>query len=184
MQGLVAKKIAVLGSSSAEESSPAALKAYAVGRLIADRGATLLTGACPGLPHAAVRGALDAGGLAVGISPAMDRDEHASVYHYPDASTIMIYTGMGRKGRNVVLIRSADACVFVNGSIGTLNEFTIAFDELHSGGAIGILLGVGGIADELPRLISLADREPVVPVVREADPERLMEIIFTYLCNR
>ena len=132
-------KVAVLGSASAPEDSPAGISAFRLGGLIADRGAAVLTGGCTGLPHAAVLGARRAKGLTVAVSPAMNPDEHRGRYGYPLDSELIMFTGMGTKGRNVVLVRSADACIFVGGGMGTLNEFTIAFDELESSCAIGVL---------------------------------------------
>jgi predicted Rossmann-fold nucleotide-binding protein len=66
----------------------------------------------------------------VGISPAHSLEEHQERYGLPrQGSDVVIYTGFGYKGRNVVNIRSSDIVVILRGSIGTLNEFTIAYDE-------------------------------------------------------
>jgi len=174
-------KVAVLGSSTAAEDSPVGLKAFQVGRAIAIRGATILTGGCPGLPRAAARGAIAAGGLTVGVSPAASRDEHLSVYGYPEDSRLMIYTGMGRVGRNVILIRSCDAGIFVGGGIGTLNELTNALAELGPAAAIGLLSDSGGIVDEVPRIIALAARPPAARLIRESDPDTLVEMILAHI---
>ena len=176
-----AKRIAILGSSTAHEASPVGRKAYQIGRIIAARGLTVLTGGCPGLPHAAARGAAEAGGCTVALSPAINRDEHVSVYGYPDDSTVLICTGMGKTARNVILIRSADACVFMGGGIGTLNEFTIAFHELGPRAAIGLLMDSGGIADDLPMLVERLGNPRSVPFIRESDPERLVESLLDQL---
>ena len=120
----------------------------------------LLSGGCPGYPHAAATGAASAGGLTVAVSPAANRSEHSTLYNYPLDSDITVYTGMGRKGRNVILVRSADAGIFIGGGMGTLNEFTIAFEEWGSSGAIGILAETGGISDRLTDLISVVGKSP------------------------
>ena len=143
--------------------------------------AVLLTGGCPGLPHAAVQGASSAGVTTVAISPAMNRERHTVEYCYPADSEIILFTGMGTKGRNVVLVRSADACVFVGGGIGTLNEFTIAFDELGPPCAIGILSHTGGLSDELERLVSIVGRMPQAALIVESEPERLIERICRHI---
>ena len=117
----------------------------------------------------------------MGISPAASHEEHNMLYSYPPDSRVMLYTGMGPKGRNVILVRSADACVFVGGGMGTLNEFTIAFDELSPRCAIGILTSTGGLSDELSRLVSLTGRSPRAPLVAEPDPDKLMEALFRHL---
>jgi predicted Rossmann-fold nucleotide-binding protein len=50
----------------------------------------------------------------------------------------------------VVLVRSCDIVIFLSGSIGSLNEFTIAYDE---GKVIGCLTGTGGVADEVEGIV-------------------------------
>ena len=168
-------KIAVLGSASTPRDSSEGAKAYTLGKLVAMEGCVLLTGGCTGLPHAAVSGAASAGGLTVAISPATNRKEHESLYRYPVDSHVILFTGMGRKGRNVVLIRSADACIFLKGGMGSLNEFTIAFDVMGSTSAIGVLVGGGGLTDEIPRLASLASRPPHTYLFADSDPEYLLD---------
>jgi uncharacterized protein (TIGR00725 family) len=174
-------KCAVLGSASVQGDSPEIAKAYAVGQAIAGLGAVLLTGACPGLPLAATRGAKSAGGITMGISPAQSLHEHRTVYSYPEESDVTLFTGMGKKGRNVILVRSADACIFIGGGMGTLNEFTIAFDDLDAHCAIGILLQTGGYSDEFGRLVEIAERKPRAALFPHTDPVTLVQSIFRHV---
>jgi uncharacterized protein (TIGR00725 family) len=174
-------KIAVLGSAAAQEDSAEYLKAHRVGRSVAANGGIVLTGACPGLPQAAVKGATEAGGLCLGISPAMNLSEHVESYSYPTGSTALIFTGMGKKGRNVILVRSADACIFVGGGMGTLNEFTIAFDELGEQNVIGILTGTGGFSDELLNIAGASGRSSKACIIADPDAEKLVKDIFERL---
>lgn len=178
-------KIAVLGSASIPEPS-AAEKAFHIGREVARQGCILLTGACPGLPHEAVLGACAIGGITVGISPALNRDEHISAYCYPVDSGIILYTGMGPKGRNVVLVRSSDGCIFVAGGMGTLNEFTIAHDELGPGCALGVLSDTGGFSNEYGRLAQLSPRHHSAMLAIEKDPEVLVKKLVNHMkrCSR
>ncbi|MBI5251565.1 MAG: LOG family protein [Desulfomonile tiedjei] len=181
MAGDVNFKFAVLGSASTSEESLEGRKAYAVGVLVASLNGVLLTGGCPGLPHAAAQGARSVGGPTIAISPATNREEHRLVYTYPLDSEVILYTGMGTKGRNVILVRSADACVFIGGGMGTLNEFTIAFDDLDSCCAIGVLLNSGGYSGEFLRLAGLVDRSPRAALIAESDPRKLVEALFKHL---
>lgn len=176
-------KVAVLGSARVAADSPVRDRAVRIGEAIASRGGVLLTGGCPGLPQAAVRGALSAGGLTVAISPALNRDEHAEIYGYPLDSEIIVFTGMGTKGRNVVLIRSADACVFIGGGMGTLNEFTIAFDDLGPKNALGVLAGSSGFSDDLPRLAARVPGSSKALLVTDADPHTLVQRVFDHLVS-
>jgi uncharacterized protein (TIGR00725 family) len=88
--------IGVMGSSMGTFSEQELENADRLGRRIAERGCTLITGACPGLPQAAVRGARADGGLIVGISPGLSADEHVQRYESPiDGFDVLIYTGSG-----------------------------------------------------------------------------------------
>lgn len=177
-------KVAVLGSASISRDSFDGRQAHRVGQLIAMEGCILLTGGCTGLPHAAANGAVSAGGLTVAVSPAKNRKEHESVYRYPLDSFVILFTGMGRKGRNVILIRSADACIFLRGGMGTLNEFTIAFNDMGTASAIGVLTGAGGLTDEIPTLVALEPRMPRSHLIIDSDPESLLDKILLHLRDR
>jgi uncharacterized protein (TIGR00725 family) len=174
-------KIAVLGSAITSEDSAPGRKAYEIGAGIAAREGVVFTGGCPGLPHAAVLGARDSGGLTVGVSPAMNIKEHETLYGYPGDSAVLVFTGMGTKGRNVILIRSADACVFIGGGMGTLNEFTIAFDELGPECAIGVLRGTDGLSGEFGRIAKLTEKAPAAQLHEDTDPQSLVDKIFTHI---
>lgn len=167
-------KVGVMGS--AEEASSAVLrdKASNLGKVIAARDVILLTGATTGLIYATGKAAHDAGAMHVGVSPAGDEREHVERYGLPtDACDAIIYTGFGLKGRNVVLVRSCDVVLFISGSIGSLNEFTIAYDE---GKVIGCLTGTGGVADEAERLVETFKKETKAQLFYDDDPVELLEM--------
>jgi uncharacterized protein (TIGR00725 family) len=167
-------KIKIGVMASADEDSPPELRqqAAALGRSIGARDAILLTGATTGLVYIAGKAARDSGALHVGISPAHDEHEHVERYRLPtDACDAIIYTGFGLKGRNVVLVRSCDVVLFISGSIGSLNEFTIAYDE---GKVIGCLTGTGGVADEIERLASTFPKVTEARAFYDDDPARLL----------
>jgi uncharacterized protein (TIGR00725 family) len=164
-------KIGVMGS--AEEAADVREKADALGKAIAACEAILLTGATTGLVYATGKAARDAGAMHIGISPAHDEREHTDKYELPvDACYAIIYTGFGLKGRNVVLVRSCDAVIFIAGSIGSLNEFTIAYDE---GKIVGCLTGTGGVADEIKRLVETFQKPTKSRVFYDDDPEKLLK---------
>lgn len=166
-------KIGVMGSAEAVTKPELRDKAITLGRAIASRDVVLLTGATTGLIYETGKAAIDAGALHVGISPASDEREHVERYRLPlDACSVMIYTGFGLKGRNVVLVRSCDVVLLVAGSIGSLNEFTIAYDE---GKVIGCLTGTGGVADEVERLMRTFQKVTRAQILYDDDPERLID---------
>lgn len=165
--------VGVMGSAAEDPPADATALAYALGRAIAQRGFVLITGACPGYPHACARGAHDAGGLSVGISPALSLDEHVHKYHSPsDAFDVLVYTGSGLMGREVTNIRSSDMVVIVGGRSGTLGEFAIAYDE---GKLIGVLNGTGGITGQIPQIVrSFGGKDTGARVLYDDDPAGLI----------
>jgi uncharacterized protein (TIGR00725 family) len=169
-------KIGVMGSAGDTLPTEAAEvlrgKAEALGRAIAAHDVVLLTGATTGLPYIVGRAARDAGAFHIGVSPASDEREHLERYNLPtDACDAIIYTGFGLKGRNVVLVRSCDIVLFISGSMGTLNEFTIAHDE---GRVIGCLTKTGGVADEGERLLEVFSKQTRAVVLHGDDSVRLI----------
>ncbi len=164
-------KIGVMGS--AEESPSIINTGIALGRAIAARDAILLTGATTGVIHIVGQAARDAGATHIGISPGQNADEHVDRYALPlDACSAIIYTGFGLKGRNVVLVRSCDIVIFIAGSTGSLNEFTIAYDE---GKVIGALTGTGGVADQIERLTQVFSKRTKAQIHYDDDPARLVD---------
>ena len=166
-------QIGVMGSAGGFISTGELELARRLGRRIAERNCTIVTGACPGLPHAAVLGAAEAGGISLGVSPALSREEHINVYTSPlQPYTTMVFTGSGLMGRETHNIHSSDFVLFVGGRSGTLGEFCIAYDE---GKLIGILRNSGGISNEYQRIASLVQKETGATIVSGDDPEALVD---------
>jgi uncharacterized protein (TIGR00725 family) len=164
--------VGVIGSSGGRISKVAREKSYLVGRAIAESGCVLLTGGCPGIPYEAAKGAKDAGGIVVGISPGIDLNEHINRYDSPtDYLDILIFTGTGLMGREVTGIRSCDVVVVISGRSGTLGEFSIAYDE---GRPIGVVEGTGGITREIKKIIKAVRKKTGSTVLYDADPKRLL----------
>ncbi len=143
-----------------------------IGYFLARSGAIVVTGDTTGIPNEAAKGAKRGKGITLGISPASSFHEHVRKYRLPYKYTdFAIYTGFGYSGRNLLFIRSTDAVIFIHGRIGTLNEFTIAFEDKKP---IGILVDSGGISDELDHLLTVAHRGRHA-IVFDQDPKRLVE---------
>ena len=180
-------KIGVMGSSSTSISVYDLHRvddlAQRLGKKIAAASCVLITGELDGIPGRVVEAHSQQGGLSVGISPAHSAVEHAALYATPPCpSTVVIYSGFGFKGRNVIGIRSADIVLLFSGGIGTLNEFTIAYDE---GKIIGLLQGTGGVADVAQMLLdTLPVRSTGAVVIADPDPEQLVERCIAKLCEQ
>ena len=167
-------RIGVMGSAGGDVDPGVADACRALGRAIAERGCCLLTGACQGLPHDAVLGAKETHGHVVGISPASTLKEHVETFSSPYREyDILIFTGMGLMGRELININTSDIIVIVGGRSGTLGEFAIAYEM---GKLIGVLTGTGGITPALPALEArLAEKLTGADVLYEGDPAALVD---------
>lgn len=166
-------KICVSGAADTGSCPIDALdKAKEVGRQIVLNDGVLVTGATTGIPYWSAIGAKEAGGISIGISPAASERAHINSYKLPvDYFDLIIYTGFEYSGRNLLLVRSSDAVIFICGRIGTLNEFTIAFEDQKP---LGVLVGTGGAADEIKEIIEKGHR-PYSKIVYDDDPARLVQ---------
>lgn len=174
-------KIGVMGSASGLQTKDAHARAMArkLGEEIAKRGHIFINGACPGLPHDALLGAKEGGGFTIGVSPAFSEYEHVNEYLSPHDNDIIIYTGQGFMERDIVNIRSSDGIVIVGGGIGTLNEFTIAYDE---GRPIAILTNTGGITNAIPHIVEELCLRHIPPnMVFDDDPASLLTKLETVI---
>ncbi len=110
----------IIGVIGAGKDDAALTKiAEEVGRLIAAHEAILVCGGLGGVMEAAARGAKAAGGTTIGILPQATK-EMANQY-----IDVPVATGFG-EGRNVVIIRTADALIAIGGEYGTLSELAFA----------------------------------------------------------
>jgi uncharacterized protein (TIGR00725 family) len=166
-------KIGVMGSASEAATPQVGELARALGAAIAARDVILVTGATTGVINLVGKTAHEAGALHIGISPGENQREHTETFGLPiDACDAMVYTGFGLKGRNVVLVRSCDVVLFIAGSIGSLNEFTIAHDE---GKIIGCLTGTGGVADEIERIAATFRKATRSRILCAPEPGQLID---------
>ncbi len=110
-------RIAVIGAGDATSEDVAC--AESVGRLVGERGGVLICGGLGGVMEAAARGCARAGGLTIGILPGREASGANAWIRVPLA------TAMG-EGRNVLVVRSAEAVIAVGGSWGTLSEIALA----------------------------------------------------------
>lgn len=166
-------KICVSGAAETDHCAEGALeKAKELGKEIVRQGGVLVTGATSGIPYWAAIGAKEEGGISIGLSPAASEKAHVKTYKLPtDYFDLIIYTGFEYAGRNLLLTRSSDAVIVVCGRMGTLNEFTIAYED-HK--PIGVLTGTGGLADMVEEIVAKSHRRDA-KIIYDSDPKRLVE---------
>lgn len=137
--------MSVIGSGSEHEE-----RAEAVGRLLAQRGATVVTGGLGEVMGAAARGAKAAGGTTIGILPGETREAASPWVDH------VVVTGIGH-ARNLAVVASGDAVIAVGGKYGTLAE-------------IGFALTLGR------RVVVLEPGWEVDGALRAATPESAVEL--------
>ena len=164
--------------SGAAETGHCGIDAYdkglELGRQIAKRGAILVTGATTGFPLWAAMGAKEAGGFVIGFSPASTEKEHIETYNLPiEYHDVIVYTGFGYPGRDLILTRSSDAVFFGCGRIGTIHEFTIAFEDKKP---IGIFEADWDTDDVIKNILANGHR-PNERILFDPDPSKLVDKI-------
>ena len=168
-------RIGVMGSAQGPtiENQENIRNAIELGHHIAKADCILVNGACPGLPDEAAYGAHQAGGLVMGVSPAFSEKEHIEKYRSPiDYYDIILYTGLGLMERDIINIRSSDAIILLGGGVGTLNEFTVAYDEEK---VTGVLTGSGGVSNHIKDILEICNRPMSEKIVFDDDPKKLLD---------
>jgi len=166
-------KIAVSGASQIGHCAKNVIAlSKEIGKEIVKHKCILITGATTGVPYYAAQGAKKAGGISIGFSPAASALAHKKVYKLPtNYFDVMVFTGFDYSGRNLLMTRAADSIIIVCGRMGTLNEFTIAFEDQKP---IGVLESSGGTADRIRGLIRGPFRGKR-KIVYDKNPKKLVE---------
>jgi uncharacterized protein (TIGR00725 family) len=134
----VAVQVAVVGSGAEHAAA-----AEEVGRLLAERGATVVCGGLGEVMAAAARGAKSVGGTTIGVLPGESRrDANEWIDH-------VVVTGVGH-ARNLAVVASGDAVIAVGGRWGTLAE--IGFARVL--GRYVVILEPGMAIDDVPRAVT------------------------------
>lgn len=124
------KVIAVFGGSSPQPGSPAYRDAYAVGRLLAERGFAVATGGYSGTMTAVSQGAAEIGGHVIGVTsdqieqfrPLRPNQWVQEEIRYPALQERLIH-----------LVRNNEGMIVLPGGIGTLSEMALAWSYLQVG---------------------------------------------------
>ena len=167
-------KICISGARETSHCGIDALdKAQELGGILAEHGCVVTTSAVSGFTMWAARGAKQSGGMTVGFSPASNLYEHETAYRLPTENLdVIVYTGFGYAGSDLLLMRSSDAIVFGCGRIGTIHEFTVAFQDRKP---IGILEGNWDTVELLRDIMARDIERPHDNIVFDKDPNRLVE---------
>lgn len=173
--------IAIFGTEDAQAYAGGVLDlARDLGRAVAKAGHVTVVNAANGFCLWAAMGAKEVGGPVLGFSPAASLEEHLNVYKLPvDYCDMIVYTGFGFSGRDVVATRSVDGVLFGPGGISVLHEFAGAF---QLGKITGVLDGPWD-TDEILKEITSANK-PNRHVVFDDKPEGLTQKVFKLLSEQ
>jgi len=186
-------KIAIFGSNASADEKRDELPESLVkefGVIFGKISAVIITGACSGIPYQVAFQASKNNCEIWGYSPEIDFKHQKEFTPRDDLSiyTKLIYTPQSfplaenskarKKYRNVLSTAECDAGIIISGRWGTMNEFTNLFDM---GKVIGVLTGVGGIADELPRLMKKIHKKSKAKIFFSHSPKILIDMLMKEL---
>lgn len=156
-------------------------KAKQIGHEVAKQGGVVITGASAGFPLWAATSAHEAGGATLMFSPAGSRREHKEAYRLPtEVHDIIVYTGFGYVGSDLLMTKSSDAVIIGVGGVGTIHEFTMAYEE---GKPIGVLEGAWE-TDEVIRAIIGNKHRTDKPIIFDSDPRTLVKKLVEMIQGR
>ena len=155
--------------------------AEATGVALAETGHTLIVDEMHGVSYRAAVAAHEKTkkSLIIGLSPAANRYEHTSVYQLPTTEfDFLQFTGGEYVGRTTLAVRSADAVIIVGGEAGALHQVATA---LELGKVCGVVVGSGGVADFVPRLIESIAPHHRKLLVSDSNPSRIIKKVVELL---
>ncbi|MGQ0467809.1 MAG: TIGR00725 family protein [Sporichthyaceae bacterium] len=162
LSGFVARpQVAVVGPDQADDRERQL--ACGVGRMLADRGAIVVTGGLGGVMEAACEGASLMGGTTIGLLPGADRSAANRFV------TIPVATGLG-EGRNLLVVQTADVVVAIGRSPGTLTEIGFASRQGKT-----VVLLASYAADLAPRCVTASTPKDAVELALSLISSRFVQ---------
>ncbi|HLD80781.1 MAG TPA: hypothetical protein VJA40_02155 [archaeon] len=143
-------KFAVFGSSASDYAKEQEQLAVELARALVDSDVKILTGGGRGLPGVVAKTVHLMGGHAVAYSPKGTPEGFDGMHDSLERDYFKQVVWLeGFAVRSLKMIQDCDAAIVINGRMGTLSEYALAFEE---GVHLGVLTGSGGAADVLPFL--------------------------------
>jgi uncharacterized protein (TIGR00730 family) len=109
--------ISVFGSARTKADDPYYAAAADCGRRLVDAGFAVITGGGPGIMEAANKGALDAGGVSVGLNIALPMEQKPNAFQNVELDFRYFFI------RKVMFVKYARGFIIFPGGFGTMDEF-------------------------------------------------------------
>ncbi len=160
LKGDMDTRIAIFSSASGSIAQATRELARRIGVYCAERNLCIVTGGSVGLPAEVVCSSRERGGLTEAFFPDGDEQKHNLNLHIHRNDSLKNYSVKhfydGFSMRSAAMLKSVDGALVFHGGIGTLSEFCLAVEE---GIKVAVIVGTGGVADRLPKIIKLTNRE-------------------------
>lgn len=119
--------VTVFGSARITEKDPMYQAAIDLGRMLAERGFSIITGGGPGIMEAANRGAREGGGLSIGCNIELPFEQGTN--QYVDVAINFRYFFV----RKTMFVKYSEAFVIFPGGFGTMDELFEALTLIQTG---------------------------------------------------
>lgn len=183
--GQIGPCVSVFGSARTRPEDPYYALGVEVGRLLAEKGYGVITGAGPGIMEAANRGAREAGGPSIGLAITLPHEQGTNPYVDPDK----LVTFRFFFARKTMFVKYAMGYVVLPGGYGTLDELFEALTLIQTRKAARfpvVLLGSafwGGLIDWLHQTVlaagNIADSDLYLFHVTD-DPAEAVDLIHRF----
>jgi uncharacterized protein (TIGR00725 family) len=179
MKSLRKMRIGIIGSATRELDPHTLESSKKLGKILGKIKAEVITGTAVGAPHEVLLESKKYGSKTVGFSPDVNTEYHEQRHDnapLSDFDKVIFIKGITK--RSLRLVNYCDALVVLGGRMGTLSEYTIAFEENKP---IAVLVSSKGISQHLKKITELCDKHRKEPIFFYSTIERLVEELILYL---
>lgn len=167
-------QVAIVGSFARNSTVQALISVWLLGCEIGRKKLTLVYDALPALGFEVAEVAREFGAKTIAVSPATGMREHEAIVGPLGLDEAVLYSGRKPSECETMVIDSSEIVVFAGGDMSALHLFDYAQEE---GKTIGVLVGTGGIADDIETVQTHFIGGNGGVLVHETDPGRLLEML-------